>query len=50
MGNGIARIASRSVRNGRLRAGRPGRVVTVALANKMPRVAWALLVRGKTLR
>ena len=33
-----------------LQARRPGRVVTVALANKMARTAWALLARGETFR
>ena len=33
-----------------LQARRPGRVVTVALANKMARTAWALLARGETWR
>ena len=33
-----------------LQARRPSRVVTVALANKMARTAWALLARGETWR
>ncbi len=33
-----------------LLARRPGRVVTVALANKMARIAWALLMHGETFR
>jgi transposase len=33
-----------------LLARRPFKVVAVALANKMARVAWALLVRGGTYR
>jgi transposase len=34
----------------RLLARRPFKVVAVALANKMARVAWALLARGGTYR
>jgi transposase len=34
----------------RLLARRPFKVVAVALANKMARVAWALMVSGKTCR
>jgi len=33
-----------------LLARRPFKVVAIALANKMARVAWALLVRGGTYR
>ena len=29
---------------------RPGRLVTVALANKMARIAWALMTRNETYR
>ncbi|HML08546.1 MAG TPA: transposase, partial [Xanthobacteraceae bacterium] len=34
----------------RLLARRPFKVVAVALANKMARIAWALLISGKTCR
>lgn len=34
----------------RLLARRPFKVAAVALANKMARIAWALLVRGGTYR
>ncbi len=34
----------------RLLARRPFRVVAVALANKMARIAWALLAKGGTYR
>jgi transposase len=33
-----------------LRARRPGMIATVALANKMARIAWAVLTRGETYR
>ena len=35
---------------GALLARRPFKVVAIALANKMARVAWALLARGGTYR
>jgi hypothetical protein len=35
---------------GRLLARRPFKVVAIALANKMARVAWALLAKGGTYR
>jgi transposase len=34
----------------KLLARRPFKVVAIALANKMARVAWALMVSGKTCR
>jgi len=34
----------------KLLARRPAKVVAVALANKMARVAWAVLARGETYR
>jgi transposase len=34
----------------RLLARRPFKVVAVALANKMARIAWALMISGKTCR
>ena len=38
------------VRKQQLLARRPFKVVAIALANKMARVAWALLARGGTYR
>jgi len=38
------------LRVGELLARRPFKVVAVALANKMARIAWALLARGGTYR
>jgi transposase len=45
-----ARAATREARIRGLQERRPPKVVIIALANKMARIAWALMIRGQSFR